>query len=83
MVYCLQQFYFQDEIATLTKKLELPSASKYKALNLFIESKYGLPLLRVGGRLAHSELPYDSKHQILLPNNSDAVRSFVRYLHIK
>ncbi|XP_065365562.1 uncharacterized protein LOC135958593 [Calliphora vicina] len=83
IVYCVQQYYFSEEIALLLKNRELPATSKYKSLSLFIESQHGVPLLRVGGRLANSDLPYDAKHQILLPNNSETVKSYIRFLHMK
>lgn len=83
IVYMVQQHYFQEEIALLLKNRELPATSKYRSLSLFIESKYGVPLLRVGGRLTNAALPYDSKHQILLPHKCETIRSYIRYLHRK
>ncbi|XP_058839359.1 uncharacterized protein LOC131694869 [Topomyia yanbarensis] len=47
-------------------------------LNPFIEEN----LLRVGGRIRHaSHLPYDSKHQLLLPNTSQVTRSLISAIH--
>lgn len=37
---------------------------KLRNLNIFLDDK---GLLRVGGRLVHSDIPYDQKHPILLP----------------
>ncbi|XP_058817755.1 uncharacterized protein LOC131681066 [Topomyia yanbarensis] len=38
-------------------------------------------LLRVGGRLRHSKLPFDVKHQWILPANNPVVRSLIKALH--
>ena len=38
-------------------------------------------LLRVGGRLSRSELPYESRHPIILPGESPVVRQYVRWRH--
>ncbi|XP_075150752.1 uncharacterized protein LOC142224858 [Haematobia irritans] len=81
--FCLQQFYFRDELELLLNHKTLPATSKYKSLSLFVEKGSGVPLLRVGGRLAQSDLPYDAKHQILLPKQSETVRALVRFLHYK
>ncbi|XP_037932864.1 uncharacterized protein LOC119667632 [Teleopsis dalmanni] len=62
--YCVQQHYFKEEIELLLKNRELPANSKYKNLSIFVEDTYGVPLLRVDGRLAKAALPYDAKHQI-------------------
>ncbi|XP_058816773.1 uncharacterized protein LOC131680066 [Topomyia yanbarensis] len=38
-------------------------------------------LLRVGGRLRHSKLPFDVKHQWILPANNPVVRSLIKAIH--
>ncbi|XP_058465271.1 uncharacterized protein LOC131438898 [Malaya genurostris] len=38
-------------------------------------------LIRVGGRLKHSAIPYDSKHQILLPQKHHITEIITRELH--
>ncbi|XP_058816629.1 uncharacterized protein LOC131679895 [Topomyia yanbarensis] len=38
-------------------------------------------LLRVGDRLRHSKLPFDVKHQWILPANNPVVRSLIKALH--
>nr|XP_044248843.1 uncharacterized protein LOC123002543 [Drosophila takahashii] len=38
-------------------------------------------LIRVGGRLEKSKLPYNAKHQILLPYNDPIVRMLLREMH--
>ncbi|XP_058800272.1 uncharacterized protein LOC131669426 [Phymastichus coffea] len=39
-------------------------------------------LIRVGGRLSKSKLPYDQKHPILLPNNHYVTDFLIRQTHI-
>lgn len=38
-------------------------------------------LLRVGGRIRHSKLPYGTKHQLILPNKNPVVRSLIEAVH--
>lgn len=38
-------------------------------------------MLRVGGRLEHSQLPFGAKHQIILPDKSPITRLLIRALH--
>ncbi|XP_058456726.1 uncharacterized protein LOC131434098 [Malaya genurostris] len=38
-------------------------------------------MIRVGGRLKHSSIPYDGKHQLLLPEKHHVTRILVRQLH--
>lgn len=38
-------------------------------------------LLRVGGRLRNSKLPYEAKHQWILPHKSPIVRSLIATIH--
>ena len=40
-------------------------------------------LIRVGGRLEHSLLPFSAKHQILLPRAHHFVKIYVRHIHLK
>ena len=56
-----QQDICAQEISDLSKKGQVSSKSQ---LHPFL-GKEGY--LRVGGRLQHSHLPYDSKHQLILP----------------
>lgn len=38
-------------------------------------------ILRVGGRLVHSQLDFDSKHRILLPKKYHFVNLLIDYYH--
>ncbi|XP_036347179.1 uncharacterized protein LOC118756526 [Rhagoletis pomonella] len=83
IAYCLQQHFFAAEYRELKKNREIPASSKVRSLCVFIEASCGVEVLRVGGRLRNSDLPYDVKYPILLPGVSSFVRSFVRFVHIE
>ena len=51
------------EISILEKRQELPPTSKLRQLQVFLDNN---GLLRIGGRLEHSDLDYNQKYPILL-----------------
>ena len=59
-----QQEIYAQEISDLSKKGQLLSKSQLQPLHPFLDKE---GYLRVGGRLQHSHIPYDSKHQLILP----------------
>ncbi|XP_072159686.1 uncharacterized protein [Bemisia tabaci] len=67
---------FKSEIKTLSEKKESP-ASLCK-LRPFLDEQ---GLLRVGGRLRHSDMSYDFKFPILLPKNHHFTRLVIDYYH--
>ncbi|XP_036329825.1 uncharacterized protein LOC118741965 [Rhagoletis pomonella] len=81
IMYCIQQEYFEVEIKQLARGKELPPASKLKNLSVFLASSFGVSMMRVGGRLARSQLPYEAKFPIVLPPESLIVRTYIRHLH--
>jgi hypothetical protein len=52
------------KIKTSNKKGQVSSRSQLQPLHPFLDKE---GYLRVGGRLQHSHLPYNSKHQLILP----------------
>ncbi|XP_055633459.1 uncharacterized protein LOC129773830 [Toxorhynchites rutilus septentrionalis] len=44
---------------------------------------YSNGLLRVGGRLSHSKLPFNNRHQIILPDKDPIVRLMIQEMHIE
>lgn len=70
LVYLSQQQDFSEELVVL--KNSYSPRSKNNLLKLFssIDTE---GLLRVGGRLQYSNLPYDSKHPLLLNGKGTAV----------
>lgn len=71
----LQKQVFSEEIEQLKSKGTC--SSSIRKLNPFIENE----LLRVGGRLAHSELEYEKKHPILLPKKNHIVNLLIDHCH--
>jgi hypothetical protein len=59
-----QQEMYVQEINDLCKKGQVSSKSQLQTLHPFLDKE---GYLRVGGRLQHSHLQYDSKHQMILP----------------
>lgn len=57
---------FPEEVIRLNANKPLPSKSKLLSLSPFVDE---IGILRVGGRLKHSELAYSGKHPILLPSS--------------
>lgn len=74
----LQVRYFSNEISALKKGSSVPTSSKLKFLNPFIDSE---GLVRVGGRLDNSNLLYDHKHPVVLPACDVFVKLIFQYYH--
>ncbi|XP_055543772.1 uncharacterized protein LOC129729285 [Wyeomyia smithii] len=74
----VQQESFQD----LLKDLNTGSTkrNKFSGLAPFLDSE---GIIRVGGRLKYSAIPYEGKHQILLPQRHEVTEMVIRYLHVK
>ncbi|KMQ86875.1 hypothetical protein RF55_14025 [Lasius niger] len=73
-----QGSHFGQEIQALINKQRIPSRSRLLNLNPFLDEN---DLLRVGGRLSKSSLPYSAKHQILLPTNHALTQLIIRHFH--
>jgi hypothetical protein len=74
----VQQQHFPKEIMLLRE----PGSSVSKASTIARLSpilKEGL--LRVGGRLNHALIPYDSKHQIILPKSDPVTSLIIKHYH--
>ncbi|XP_043263445.1 uncharacterized protein LOC122403778 [Colletes gigas] len=64
LIKLLQRVHFSDEIQGLTKGRNSGLKSKMQRLNAFLDND---GMLRVGGRLKHSLMPFHQKHPIILP----------------
>ncbi|GFT85837.1 putative bel12 ag transposon polyprotein [Trichonephila clavipes] len=74
----VQGFYFQEEIRSIKKQISLPQKS-ITFLHPFID-EHGL--VRVGGRLQNSQLPFNSKHPIILPSQHSISELLIKEQHI-
>lgn len=71
-----QQVFFVDEITCLKNNKVVKGS--LKGLCPFID---GSGVLRVGGRLHHSNIPFSQKHQAILPKESHLVNCIIRAEH--
>lgn len=76
-VYKLVQ---QEVFADLLKELKAGSLKRNKLSGLapFLDHE---GLIRVGGRLKYSAIPYEGRHQILLPQKHPVTEMVIRHLH--
>ncbi|UYV62920.1 hypothetical protein LAZ67_2002452 [Cordylochernes scorpioides] len=70
---------FHSEITCCKQKKSLPTNSRLLSLNPFTNES---GLLRVGGRLRHSNLQFDEKHPIILPRDHFITELIVRQCHL-
>nr|XP_029717218.1 uncharacterized protein LOC115260405 [Aedes albopictus] len=77
IVRLVQRESFSTEIQALCedKDFKLP----LKCLNPFVDEADGT--LRVGGRIRKACIPYDNKHQFLLPSKHPVTTAIIRHLH--
>ena len=75
-----QQSHFSIEVKELEANRCIPNNSKIVSLNPFLD-KTGI--LRVGGRLQHSQLTYGSKHQIILHPHSHLSKLIIENEHLR
>ncbi|XP_055585104.1 uncharacterized protein LOC129737956 [Uranotaenia lowii] len=76
IVRVIQRLEFDDENKLVQNGVP---CKRLAALNPILSDG----LLRVGGRLRHSNLPDESKHQLILPNNNPVTKLLVRALHLE
>ncbi|XP_055615149.1 uncharacterized protein LOC129761452 [Toxorhynchites rutilus septentrionalis] len=70
----LQHIHLSDEIQRVLSNQPCKRIGNFRPV-------YNDGLLRVGGRLDHSTLPFASKHQIILPDKDPITKAFIRTIH--
>lgn len=80
IIVLTQRQSFSEEIHDLKTGSALNSRSKLMPLAPFLDER---GILRVGGRLQNSDLPFSQKHPILLPKNSHITDLLIRESHIR
>ncbi|GFU93678.1 integrase catalytic domain-containing protein [Trichonephila clavipes] len=68
------------EIDALKKGKGVSKTSKLKALDPFLDEN---SLLRVGGRLCNADLPFEAKHQIIIPSKHKFTKLLFEHMHKK
>ncbi|KAL1448522.1 hypothetical protein WDU94_000574 [Cyamophila willieti] len=74
LIRTTQRHHYTSEIETLNDG-KLPSSMRQ--LTPFLKND----ILRVGGRLSHAPIPYESRHPIILPAKSHVALLVVRHYH--
>ncbi|GFX90062.1 integrase catalytic domain-containing protein [Trichonephila clavipes] len=80
LIRMVQEQVFLAKIKSLQSKGVVSPNSKLRNLNPFIDSD---GLLRVGGRLSNSDLPYVNKHPAILPGNHNLTVQIIVHFHRK
>lgn len=75
----VQQEVFCEEYKTIKSGQSLKKGNRLLCLDPFVDNE---GLLRVGGRLQNSSLPYDQKHPILLSHDHHVTLMIVRDAHL-
>jgi hypothetical protein len=76
----VQQLSYVQEIKDLTEQQRVATSSSLKTLYPFIDQE---GILRVGGRLQQSTLPYQAIHQMILPASHYLTKLIVSAEHIR
>lgn len=76
----MQENEYHDELRALGRQQPIPPSSKLKSLHPFID---GQGLLRVGGRLQNSSVPYSAQHPTILSGQDAFTKLLVQNTHIK
>ncbi|GFW97504.1 integrase catalytic domain-containing protein [Trichonephila clavipes] len=71
---------FKAEIDALKKGKGVSKTSKLKALYPFLDEN---SLLRVVGRLCNADLPFEAKHQIIIPSKHKFTKLLFEHMHKK
>nr|CAI5857751.1 unnamed protein product [Callosobruchus analis] len=80
LIRLIQSQLLYDDIDHLKRFNCVPKKSKIRCLHPFMDENQ---ILRVGGRLRHSEIPFNHKFPILLPSNHAFVTLLIRHEHSK
>lgn len=76
----MQQEAFPRELQCLQKGQDLPKKCTLKSLHPFLDQD---DLIRVGGRISNSEIPWERKHQIVLPDKHFITNIIMRKEHLR
>lgn len=74
-----QKSYYSQEYSDIANSKIVAKKSPLSPLNPFLD---GNGLLRVNGRLATSELPYNEKFPIILPHQAHFTKLYLEFIHI-
>lgn len=75
-----QAAYFNHELQQITNNQTLPAHHAFHRLTAYLDNQ---GVLRVGGRLAHSQLSYSAQHPIILPRQSPLTTLIISNAHLR
>lgn len=75
----VQSVYFSKEIQCIERGQHLQNSSNLLNLSPFLDEKN---ILRVGGRLRHSNISAEQKHPILIRNNNPICDLIINHYHV-
>lgn len=75
----VQELHFSRDLKAIKERRLLPKDSQLKTLTPFVDND---EVLRLGGRLEHSLLPYEAKHPIILPTDSPLTELIIADAHL-
>ncbi|XP_018407396.1 PREDICTED: uncharacterized protein LOC108783347 [Cyphomyrmex costatus] len=78
MCRIVQQRSLPEKYKALSNNRSLDASSRILTLNPFLDDG----LIKVGGRLKHSNLTQDARHPVLLPKNHELSRRIVTQAHV-
>ncbi|XP_075163012.1 uncharacterized protein LOC142235634 [Haematobia irritans] len=78
LIRLAQRMYFPSEYQALENHLAINSKSRLLTLNPTLDENQ---LLRVNGRLANSDISYNERHPIILPEKSRFCKLFIDFTH--
>lgn len=78
LIKLTQEESFQTEIQHLARSQMVPSASRLKTFNAFLDDN---GIIRVGGRLEHSHCQYNERHPIVLPSKHPFTKLLIQHIH--
>ncbi|KAL7724972.1 hypothetical protein ACLKA6_009761 [Drosophila palustris] len=80
LIRIIQKAHLCDEYRNLRKGKCVDSSSSIISLSPFLDEA---GIIRVGGRLRHSALAFDSRHPIILPKHHPLTLAIIRHLHLR
>ncbi|XP_075158210.1 uncharacterized protein LOC142231486 [Haematobia irritans] len=78
LIMIAQVTYYPSEYQALESKRTISLKSRLLTLNPFLDENH---LLRVNGRLANSDMNYNERHPIILPEKSRFCKLFIDFTH--
>ncbi|XP_055522657.1 uncharacterized protein LOC129716842 [Wyeomyia smithii] len=80
LIRLVQNQVYGAEVSALQQQKPVANKSRLKWFSPFLSPEQ---LLRIGGRLSHSQQSYDSKHQIILPSSHPLSALLVCSYHVR